>query len=388
MEQRLHAAQRQDIPLPHFVVRIGTDNVPWRVLYANRAARQYFPFLQTDKGRLAPHLPDLFQTILQPVAAQNDLIPEQVTFDDKVYTVWPQNLGGGLMGLTLAPCIGAMRHAYDMQQIAEHLRDAKEQADSASRAKSSFLANMSHELRTPLNAIIGFSELLQNQPFGPLGHAKYHEYLKDIHLAANHLLDIINDVLDMSKIEAGKFALTESDVNVPQLLQQTVRLMQERAAAKGLTLVLKADPQLDVVQADQRVLRQMLFNLLGNAIKFSDAGDQIMIRTHKDPGTGQALLQVVDTGRGMDPASIPFVLERFHQIDDSQLNTGRGTGLGLPLTRAMTEMHGGQLKLESALGEGTTVTILLPAWRVGPAAAKAVSGTVSAPSTFKNRVAS
>jgi signal transduction histidine kinase len=367
MGQRLTAAQRCQIPLPHLILNQRAGK--WYPLSANQAARTHFPFMMTAKGNLSRRWPTLFTSSIDNVIAH--AVPEtsqQFFWDSKVYDAWIVPLAGcdtPTVTVTLALDETYAQCSAKFKQIEEELRQAKDSADGANRAKTSFLANMSHELRTPLNAIIGFSELLQNQPFGPLGHAKYHEYLSDIHLAANHLLEIINDVLDMSKIEAGKFTLNEENITLSQLLEQTVRLMQDRASSRGLTLTLKDDAKCDVLRGDVRIMRQMLLNLLGNAIKFSDRGDQVMLRTQREAATGSLVIQVIDTGRGMDPASIPFVLERFHQLDDSQLNTGRGTGLGLPLTRAMTEMHGGQLKLESVLGHGTTATIVLPAWRLG-----------------------
>jgi signal transduction histidine kinase len=364
--QRLTAAQRCQNPLPQLMVRQEGDS--WQPVFANKAARTAFPFLATSTGRLSRRWPATFRQLLTGLLHDIVASPQQLVWRDRLYSLWVQPVSGTeqpTLSLSLVPEVKAGVCTEKFKQIEEHLRQAKDQADSANRAKTSFLANMSHELRTPLNAILGFSELLQNEPFGPLGHAKYHEYLKDIHMAASHLLEIINDVLDMSKIEAGKFPLSDEQVVVSQLFEQVVRMLRERAEARGLILTTQFDPGMEILRADSRVLRQMLLNLLGNAIKFSDKGDRILLRTQRDPLSGAAVIQVIDTGRGMDPASIPFVLERFHQLDDSQLNTGRGTGLGLPLTRAMTEMHGGQLKLESSLGQGTTVTVLLPAWRIG-----------------------
>lgn len=245
------------------------------------------------------------------------------------------------------------------KHLEESLRWAKEQADSANRAKSAFLAGMSHELRTPLNAILGFSEMMRNETFGPLGHAKYGEYLGDVHFAAQHLLDIINDVLDMSKIEAGKFELVEQDIIVKSLLESVIRIMADRATANELFIEAHVEEIVGIIYADKRVLRQMLFNLVSNALKFSYPHSIIQMIAQTDPETGDIMLIVKDNGRGIARDDIDRMLEPFNQ-GQSSINDGTGTGLGLPLTRAMAELHGGSLTIESEPGKGTVATIILP----------------------------
>lgn len=247
------------------------------------------------------------------------------------------------------------------KHLEESLRWAKEQADSANRAKSTFLAGMSHELRTPLNAILGFSELMQTETFGPLGHAKYSEYMNDIHFAATHLLEIINDVLDMSKIEAGKFELIEQSIDIPNLFNSVMRVMADRAEMAGVITTVEIEEGLTSVYADKRVLRQMLFNLVSNAIKFSTFGDEVLIGA-RIVGSGDLYFYVTDHGPGMDPKDIAKMLEPFNQ-GQTGINEGNGTGLGLPLTRSMAELHGGSLHIDSSAGKGTTATIILPASR-------------------------
>jgi PAS domain S-box-containing protein len=245
------------------------------------------------------------------------------------------------------------------KHLEESLRWAKEQADAANRAKSAFLASMSHELRTPLNAIIGFSEMVKTELFGPLGHDKYREYLHDIHFSAQHLLDIINDVLDMSKIEAGKFDLSEEEIDLALFFESVVRVMADRSEAAQQFLKIKINDSLIGLYADKRVLRQMVFNLISNAIKFSNQGGTVTISAGINQTSQMIYIAVHDEGRGIAPHDIERVLEPFNQ-GQATINDGSGTGLGLPLTRAMAELHGGTLKIESVLGKSTTVTICLP----------------------------
>lgn len=242
---------------------------------------------------------------------------------------------------------------------------AKEQADSANRAKSAFLANMSHELRTPLNALIGFSDMMLSETYGPVENPKYAEYIQDMNASANHLLEIINEVLDMSKIEAGRLELDESDVDVTALIKSVMRMMASKAFSSGLVMETKMQEGMPLLRADERLLRQILINLLGNAVKFSSAGAHIRLSARLDE-TGAMCLSVRDEGIGIPEDKIQRALEPFGQIDEGpdKSKKKQGTGLGLPLAKAMVELHGGQLILSSALGKGTSVDIIFPAARV------------------------
>ncbi len=255
------------------------------------------------------------------------------------------------------------------KQMEYSLRIAKEQADAANHAKSAFLANMSHELRTPLNAIIGFSEMMIKETFGPLGHDKYGEYLGDVHMSAKHLLEIINEVLDMSKIEAGKVELDEQEIDVVGLYDSVVRIMANRAFNSGLEIREIIQPDLPVLYADPRLIRQILINLITNAIKYSHKSGVIDVSAKLD-ANGCMQMIVQDHGVGIPKDRIFEAMQPFGQIHDpSRSNDQQGTGLGLPLTKAMAELHGGTLKLESDIGTGTSVTITFPAHRIRKAKA-------------------
>ncbi|MFQ5783961.1 MAG: PAS domain-containing protein [Alphaproteobacteria bacterium] len=263
----------------------------------------------------------------------------------------------------------AIAHTGTIQDITERkraeaaLRAAKEEADLANRAKSEFLANMSHELRTPLNAIIGFSEMIRDGVFGPLGSVKYKEYAVDINASGLHLLALINDILDLSKIEAGKFELAEAAVDVPSVVGSCVALIKERAESAGVRLESHVPAAPPALYADERKLKQILINLLSNAIKFTPPGGRIDVRVDGSSQHGCSIT-IADTGIGIAPEDIPKVMEPFGQADTGLDRKYEGTGLGLSLTRALVELHGGTFELESAVGRGTRAIVRFPAARI------------------------
>jgi len=242
------------------------------------------------------------------------------------------------------------------------LQHAAETAESANRAKSEFLAAMSHELRTPLNAIIGFSSILENESFGPLGNTRYRSYAEDISSSGQHLLALINDILDLSKVESGVDELHESLIEVPNVIESVIRLVRQRANDGGLTLESDVPDYLPLLRADERKLKQILVNLLSNAVKFTDTG-KVTLRTWSHNESGY-VFQVIDTGIGIAPQDIPKALSRFGQVDSDLNRQYSGTGLGLPLTKALVEMHGGYLDLQSEVGAGTWATVRFPPERL------------------------
>jgi len=235
---------------------------------------------------------------------------------------------------------------------------AKESAEKANRSKSMFLANMSHELRTPLNAVIGFSEMMHAEIFGPLGDRRYREYTGLIQGAGKHLLDLINDVLDMSKIEAGKQELHREKLNIVDVVRDALSMMREQAAAGQVALEMGADSAPIFIQADRRAMKQIFLNLLSNAVKFTPEGGRVTVNTESNGD--QVILSVRDTGIGIPAEHIYRLGNPFVQIRNNAGTTQTGTGLGLALVRALTEMHDGSFRIESTEGQGTTVSVSFP----------------------------
>ena len=258
---------------------------------------------------------------------------------------------------TLIDCFHEMLARIERHDAS--LTTARLAAEAASRAKSSFLATMSHELRTPLNAILGFSEIMMTETFGPLGSSNYRDYTRDIYDSGMHLLNVINDVLDLSKVEAGRLDLNRTDIDVEDTVEAALRFFRERSRKAGLTVTAEIEPDLPPLFADERVLRQCILNLVSNAIKFTPSGGSVAVTVRSEPD-GWTSLSVADNGIGIAEADIPRVLTPFSQADNAYVRKQEGTGLGLPLVKSFAELHDGAFAITSALGIGTTVTVRFP----------------------------
>jgi PAS domain S-box-containing protein len=266
----------------------------------------------------------------------------------------------------LQSAFGTIQDITERKRAEDALRRAQMEAEIANRAKSQFLANVSHELRTPLNAIIGFSEIMNGELMGPLGSPLYREYASDIHESGRHLLAIINDILDLSRVEAGQTALNESMIGIQKLVAACLILVRGKAHAGGLTISVEPSTAVPEIVGDERLLKQTLLNLLSNAIKFTPKGGAIRISTKATPEGID--ISVMDSGIGMTQSEVEKVARPFVQLENWLVRKYEGTGLGLSIAKAFCELHGGRLEMASAPGKGTTATIHLPASRIAPTA--------------------
>ncbi|MFZ1988198.1 MAG: ATP-binding protein, partial [Alphaproteobacteria bacterium] len=246
-----------------------------------------------------------------------------------------------------------------LQLSTERMRTALESAAESAQAKAQFFASMSHELRTPLNAIIGFSEIMTNALFGPIGNERYCDYIDLILKSGRHLLALVNEILDLSKAGSGKLELSDGEVDLNLLIRDVIRTMQATADKASVRLVSDINPGIPNLLADPQRLMQVLLNLVSNAIKFNVENGTVRIRAEFEPSEGFRI-KVIDTGIGIAQEDIPRALERFSQIEDSWTRRYEGTGLGLPISKRLIELHGGTLMITSAVGEGCTVTVWLP----------------------------
>ncbi len=311
----------------------------------------------------------ILAALLSLVAAWLLFLPPQFSYLS-VYQVAAFTVGS----LTIATVVGLMRATGEhVHRLNETLRgdvatriEVEARLEEASRAKSEFLAQMSHELRTPLNAIIGFSEMIRDAAIGPLD-ARYREYGGDINDAGRHLQNIINDILDISKLEDGRLELHDELVSIGDTVEACRRIVAAMAEAAGVCLSIAIPGALPLILSDQLRFRQILLNLMSNAVKFTPAGGRVNVSAaiEKDG----AVIVVEDTGIGMKAEDIPIALEPFRQIDGALSRRFDGTGLGLPLAKALIELHGGRLDIESTPGKGTLVHVFLPLDRVVNAAA-------------------
>ncbi|MPZ10935.1 MAG: PAS domain S-box protein [Kiloniellaceae bacterium] len=258
---------------------------------------------------------------------------------------------------------GTAENITALRQREEALIGAKESAELANRAKTEFLANMSHELRTPLNAVIGFSEIMESELLGPLGSNQYKSYAADIHESAQHLLTLINDILDVAKIEAGAHELRDEEVDPYDVVGAVERLVTERAKRAELALTVSLPENLPRLRADERKLKQVLLNLMSNAIKFTPEGGRVALAAHRG-ADGTFVFEVSDTGIGIAAEDIPRAFAPFEQVDSRLSRQFEGTGLGLPLSDGFVRLHGGHLELKSQPGVGTRAIVTLPAERV------------------------
>jgi len=253
---------------------------------------------------------------------------------------------------------GTLQDITELKQAEEDRNKALVDAEQANQAKSEFLATMSHELRTPLNAILGFSDILTHQYFGPPGAGKYREYAEDIHASGEHLLELVNDLLDISSIEAGKQSILKEMLSTEEIVRECVTIITEKARSNGIELATKVSKNLPPLYADKRAIKQILLNLLSNSVKFTAGGGKIMVSVKAS--NRETTLEVADTGRGIPAEKLPKLTDPFTRGEQDPHRTIEGWGLGLSIANSLVDLHEGAMDIESKIGKGTTVTVTLP----------------------------
>jgi two-component system, cell cycle sensor histidine kinase DivJ len=349
------------------------------VLYASPAALAILGLPPRELEGLSPamivHIQDL-KTVSDAFARAANGLPQTIEFRlrrrDGAYVpveMRAQGIDGEIVAVT--------RDMTDMHSMIRDLKAVHERMEETSRARSRFLATITHELRTPLNAIIGFSDVMRHELFGPVGNDKYREYAELIRNSGVHLVDLVSDLLDMSKIEAGKFTIERKTCELNPLVEECLAMVMGAAAEAGVELVADVPVGL-TMQADRRALKQSLINLLSNAIKFTLSEGRVTLRAREDGGA--VVLSVADTGVGIPEKDLARIGKPFEQVEGDMARLHKGTGLGLSLVKSIAELHGGAMTIESALGDGTTVTLRLPQDEAMPA-----DGTLIYPEKFRAR---
>jgi PAS domain S-box-containing protein len=292
----------------------------------------------------------------------NDFDYRMITSDNR--TIWVRDIIGLVTEINGRRMIrGVLIDITERKRVEQELSINRELAERADRAKGEFLANMSHEIRTPLNAILGFCQLIENETFGPIGDPNYLDYLRIINDSGQHLLALINDLLDLSRIEAGKYEMADEEIDVSEIICACVLLLSEKAEREVVTIDQDVAGTLPALRADKRAVKQILINLLSNAVKFTERGGKVTVRAGAASDSG-FYIQVADTGIGIAPEDIEKALSPFRQLNSKIKDTNEGTGLGLPLSKSLIELHGGSLDIQSEVGGGTTVTVYFPSERI------------------------
>ena len=355
--------------------RVFIDNVPalvslkdldGRYLFVNEEYRKNFNMGQVEsEGKSTAAL--FPKEIAEDFAAQEHQVIENLSPVTKEHKV-PHPDGNHIHLCTKFPVFDSQGQVISVGSISADITDRKQaeddrnvalvNAEEANQAKSEFLATMSHEFRTPLNAILGFADILSNQYLGPIGKSKYLEYATDIQDSGNYLLELVNDLLDLSTIEAGKQNLQKEPVSIEELIEDCSHIISEQAKLKNITFSANYSTWLPSIFGDPRSLKQILLNLFSNAVKFTPEGGDVTVSVLSE--NDEVILTVVDTGIGIDPEKIPLLTDPFVKAHEDPYLSNQGTGLGLTITKSLINLHDGTLDIASELGQGTTVTVMLP----------------------------